>query len=171
MFIVFLVPPLTSRKPYESTYTSTASQTFSDSTQQIIFLSENHHVRTMSLCIKRRKNESWNLSNLSSLPAHLPKTSHFDFVKACSQVDEPNGSQRTSHLISAFQCLFFWCARLYLVCFFSKHNNSRKSWYKIPMTSPPSKIHLPFFHDLNKVPAASCSCWHYVGKKRRIQYL
>lgn len=127
-------PPLTSRKPYESTYTSTASQTFSDSTQQIIiFLSENHHVRTMSLCIKKKR-VVWKLSNLSSLPAHLPKTSHFDFVKACRQVDEPNGSQRKSHLISAGSA---YCCRWYLV-FFSNLTIHGSHDIKFPW-----KVHLP----------------------------
>lgn len=159
-------PPLTSRKPYESTYTSTASQTFSDSTQQIIiFLSENHHVRTMSLCIKKKKTSRLEVVQLKLTTCTSPKDIS---LWLCKSLPPSGRTQRKSTKITSDFCR--QCLLLQTVSgVFFKLNNSRKSWYKIPMKSPPSKIHLPFFHDLNKVPAASriliYSCWHYVGKK------
>ena len=86
----------------------------------------------------------------------------------CKSLPPSGRTQRKSTKITSDFCR--QCLLLQMVSgVFFKLNNSRKSWYKIPMKSPPSKIHLPFFHDLNKVPAASriliYSCWHYVGKK------
>lgn len=121
-------PPLTSRKPYESTYTSTASQTFSDSTQQIILLSENHHVRTMSLCIQKKT------SRLEVVQLKLPTcTSPKDIsLWLCKSLQPSGRTQRKStknHIwFLSRQCLFFWCANSIWVLF-SKHNNSRKSWF------------------------------------------
>ena len=114
MFIVILVPPLQVENPMKVHIHQQRLKLF----QTPLSRSSSFYLKiTMSVpCpfVFKKKRVVWKLSNLSSLPAHLPKTSHFDFVKACRQVDEPNGSQRKSHLISAGSA---YCCRWYLVFF------------------------------------------------------
>ena len=115
MFIVLLVPPLQVENPMKVHIHQQLLKLF----QTPLSRSSSFYLKiTMSVpcpfVLKKKKRVVWKLSNLSSLPAHLPKTSHFDFVKACRQVDEPNGSQRKSHLISAGSA---YCCRRYLVFF------------------------------------------------------
>ena len=115
MFIVILVPPLQVENPMKVHIHQQRLKLF----QTPLSRSSSFYLKiTMSVpcpfVFKKKKTSRLEVVQLKLTTCTSPKTSHFDFVKACRQVDEPNGSQRKSHLISAGSA---YCCRWYLVFF------------------------------------------------------
>ena len=116
--------PLTSRKPWKHLHKQLPFVFSRLHSKQIIFLSARKTPCLTVPCPK--KNESFEVVLSSSLPAHLPKTSHFDFVKAC-QAHQILQFWLPNRRLMWFQCAisaYVWCVCVcWYLCFFKRNGS------------------------------------------------